>query len=32
MTKKEPSKAHLSELKSNVKDLIAKFEELRGYL
>ncbi len=32
MTKKVPSKAHLSELKANAKDLFAKFEELRGYL
>ena len=32
MTKNVTSKAQLSELKANAKELSAKFEELRGYL
>jgi hypothetical protein len=32
MTKKEASKTHLSELQAKAKELIAKFEELRGFL
>ncbi|MGD2295532.1 MAG: peptide chain release factor 2 [Candidatus Aminicenantes bacterium] len=31
MTKKEASKTHLSELQAKAKELIAKFEELRGF-